>query len=100
MSNGDTLNGAKEAQQVDGRFSDKPASGTAKSSPIWVSKLPEWISKPLTNPDDMKALFRCWVILFGSTALLLAHPSLRTLGNAALFVLILNVRTYSHSPSA
>lgn len=57
-----------------------------------MKKLPTWISKPLSSPDDMKVLFRCWAILFGSTALLLAHPSLRTLGNAALFVIILNVR--------
>ena len=58
----------------------------------WTKKLPTWISRPLSSPDDLKVLFRCWAILFGSTALLLAHPSLRILGNAALFVVILNVR--------
>jgi hypothetical protein len=81
------------AAPTDGQGEDSRKADTA-SMPAkgWKGRLPTWAARPLTSPNDWKTLFRCWAILFGSFVLLLVHTSLRTLGNAALFVVILNVR--------
>ncbi|KAL6407012.1 hypothetical protein AUP68_09833 [Ilyonectria robusta] len=84
QTNPPSANGEEEKPKTDA-IDDAPEiihnpyfTNAAKTS---VRKLPPWLDH--FNPKDLKKLFRCCLAVWIMTLLILIHPTLKVLGQAA-----------------